>query len=87
MIVEGIGKEFNVALVRVWLLRPADICAECYLRAQCPEQTRCLCLVASAGKSLDPTGKSDPTQWCRPVRVAGAVALRKTADYYCTLVP
>ena len=53
MIVEGIGKEPNVALVRLWLLRPGDICAECYLREQCPEQTRCLHLVASAGKSLD----------------------------------
>ena len=53
MIVEGIGREPNVALVRLWLLRPGDICAECYLRSQCPEQTRCLHLVASAGKSLD----------------------------------
>jgi transcriptional regulator with GAF, ATPase, and Fis domain len=53
LIAEGIGREPNVALVRLWLLRPGDICAECYLRAQCPDQTRCLHLVASAGKSLD----------------------------------
>ena len=53
MIVDGIGEEPNVALVRLWLLRPGDICAECYLRPQCPDQTRCLHLVASAGKSVD----------------------------------
>jgi transcriptional regulator with GAF, ATPase, and Fis domain len=53
MIVDGIGKDPNVALARLWLFRPGDICAECYLRAQCPDQTRCLHLVASAGKSLD----------------------------------
>jgi GAF domain-containing protein len=39
-------------LVRVWFLAPADICPECYLRAECPNQTRCLHLVASAGHSL-----------------------------------
>jgi transcriptional regulator with GAF, ATPase, and Fis domain len=53
MIVDGIGKDPNVALARLWLFRPGDICTECYLRAQCPNQTRCLHLVASAGKSLD----------------------------------
>ena len=53
MIVDGIGKDPNVALVRLWLIRPADICAECHMRPQCPEQTRCLHLVASAGKSID----------------------------------
>jgi transcriptional regulator with GAF, ATPase, and Fis domain len=53
MIVDGIGKDPNVALARLWLFRPGDICSECYLRAQCPDQTRCLHLVASAGKSLD----------------------------------
>src|SRR6201988_2669550 len=53
MIVDGIGKDPNVALARLWLFRPGDICAECYLRAQCPDQTRCLHLVARAGKSLD----------------------------------
>jgi transcriptional regulator with GAF, ATPase, and Fis domain len=53
MIVDGIGKDPNVALARLWLFRPGDICAECYLRSQCPDQTRCLHLVASAGKSLD----------------------------------
>jgi GAF domain-containing protein len=51
-IVEGISQEPNVALVRLWFLAPGDICAECYLRPECPDQTRCLHLVASAGHSL-----------------------------------
>jgi GAF domain-containing protein len=53
MIVEGISHEPDVALVRLWFLAPGDICAECYLRPECPDQTRCLHLVASAGHSLD----------------------------------
>ena len=48
MIVEGIRRESDVALVRLWFLAPGDICGECYLRPECPDQTRCLHLVASA---------------------------------------
>jgi hypothetical protein len=51
-IVEGISQEPDVALVRLWFLAPGDICAECYLRPECPDQTRCLHLVASVGHSL-----------------------------------
>src|SRR5258707_7233981 len=53
MIVEGVSQEPDAALVRLWFLAPGDICAECYLRPECPDQTRCLHLVASAGHSLD----------------------------------
>jgi transcriptional regulator with GAF, ATPase, and Fis domain len=53
LIADGIAQESNVALVRLWLLRPGDICTECHKRPECPDQTRCLHLVASAGKSLD----------------------------------
>ena len=42
MIVEGINEEPNVGLVRLWLFEPGDICTECYLRSECPDQTRCL---------------------------------------------
>src|SRR5258708_38645023 len=52
MIVEGIRQEPDVALVRLWFLAPGDICEEWYLRPECPDQTRCLHLVASAGHSL-----------------------------------
>jgi transcriptional regulator with GAF, ATPase, and Fis domain len=48
-IVGGLAGQPDVALVRVWLLAEGDICDSCRLRPQCPDQTRCLHLVASAG--------------------------------------
>ena len=53
-LVQGLVDE-GVALGRVWLLDRGDICDTCPLRAECPDQTRCLHLVASAGRSLDGT--------------------------------
>ena len=41
-------------------LSPGDICATCPLRAECPDQTQCLHLSASAGAPLD--GRAD---WSR----------------------
>ena len=38
-------------LARVWLNGPGDLCAECPLRPECPDQSRCLHLTASAGVS------------------------------------
>jgi transcriptional regulator with GAF, ATPase, and Fis domain len=48
-IVEGLRAQPGVALARVWLVAPGDICETCPLRAECPDHTRCLHLVASAG--------------------------------------
>jgi len=59
-VVEGIAQCQNVVLVRIWLIQPGDICATCRFRAECPDQTRCLHLVASAGNSEAP--KSDYTR-------------------------
>ena len=59
-IVEGLVSHTSVALARVWLLAPGDICATCPLRAECPDQTRCLHLSASAGAPLD-----DGADWSR----------------------
>ncbi len=39
----------DVALARVWLILPGDICDSCPMRSECPDQSRCLHLVASAG--------------------------------------
>jgi transcriptional regulator with GAF, ATPase, and Fis domain len=36
-------------LARVWLTGPGDLCPGCPQRPRCPDQTRCLHLVASAG--------------------------------------
>jgi len=49
-IVEGLVGQLNVALARVWLVAPGDICSHCRLRSVCPDQTRCLHLVASDGR-------------------------------------
>jgi transcriptional regulator with GAF, ATPase, and Fis domain len=59
-IVEGLVAHTTVALARVWLIAPGDICATCPLRAECPDQTQCLHLSASAGAPLD--GRAD---WSR----------------------
>src|SRR5437870_9170675 len=53
-VVGGIAQGRNVVLARIWLIEPGDICATCRLRPECPDQTRCLHLVASAGNPDDP---------------------------------
>jgi transcriptional regulator with GAF, ATPase, and Fis domain len=59
-IVTGIAACKNVALARIWLVQPGDVCATCGLREECPDSARCLHLVASAGNSLD--GERDLTR-------------------------
>lgn len=53
-VVGGIAQCTNVVLTRIWLIEAGDMCASCRLRPECPDQTRCLHLVASAGNSIDP---------------------------------
>jgi len=43
----------SVALARIWLAAPGDVCASCRMRPECPDQTECLHLAASAGGPLD----------------------------------
>lgn len=43
----------DVALARVWLVDRGDICDQCHFQTECPNQTSCLHLVASAGKSTE----------------------------------
>lgn len=59
-IVSGIAQCQKVVLTRIWLIQPGDICATCRFRSECPDQTRCLHLVASAGRSRD--AKADHTR-------------------------
>jgi PAS domain S-box-containing protein len=51
-IVRGLAAEPGVALARVWLLKPGDICARCVMRPKCLDQTQCLHLAASAGTPI-----------------------------------
>jgi len=51
VVVDRLAEEEHIALARIWLLRPGDICSTCPMRDECPDQTRCLHLVSSAGRS------------------------------------
>jgi hypothetical protein len=52
IIVDGLAAQPHVALARIWLTGPGDICATCRMRPECPDQSRCLHLEASSGRSL-----------------------------------
>ncbi len=54
-VVSGIAQCQNVVLARLWLIEPGDICETCRFRPECPDQERCLHLVASAGNPGDKT--------------------------------
>jgi transcriptional regulator with GAF, ATPase, and Fis domain len=51
LVVGRLAARPHVALARIWLIAPGDICASCPMRDDCPDQRRCLHLVASAGHS------------------------------------
>ena len=53
-IVMGLTDEASCRLARIWLTAPGDICERCALRAECPDQERCLHLKASMGKPTNP---------------------------------
>ena len=53
-IVRGLASQPGVALARIWLLLPGDICDSCFKRDECNDRTRCLHLVASAGTPIHP---------------------------------
>jgi transcriptional regulator with GAF, ATPase, and Fis domain len=59
-IVSGIAECQNIVLARIWLKEMGDLCESCRFRDECPDQTHCLHLVASAGNSAD--GESDYTR-------------------------
>lgn len=50
-IASGLQSRGDHALVRIWLRLPGDRCDTCALRTECPSQTECLHLRASAGES------------------------------------
>jgi GAF domain-containing protein len=53
MIVEGVNKERDIALVCIWILESEANFTEWHLRLEAANQTRCLQLVASAGHPLN----------------------------------
>lgn len=57
-IVEGLAAQPQVALARIWLLSPGDICDSCVMREECSDRTQCLHLVASAGTPIASSGEN-----------------------------
>jgi transcriptional regulator with GAF, ATPase, and Fis domain len=51
-IVHGLAQQASVALARVWVTGPGDVCRSCRMRAVCQDRSSCLHLSASAGTSL-----------------------------------
>lgn len=47
----------QTALIRIWLLKQADICAVCPTRDECQDEDNCLHLVASAGNPSNSPGE------------------------------
>lgn len=56
-LVDGLAQCRNIVLARIWLKEMGDLCETCRFREECPDQTSCLHLVASAGNPGD--GKAD----------------------------
>ena len=54
MIVMGLADKASCTLARIWLTAPGDICERCALRAECPDQERCLHLKAGEGRPATP---------------------------------
>jgi len=48
-VVHGLASQRGIALARVWLVGPGDICGICPMRSECVDQAQCLHLVASEG--------------------------------------
>jgi len=60
-VVRRLAQQPPVALARIWLVAPGDICESCPMRRECPDQRRCLHLVASAGTPR----RESPRPWDR----------------------
>jgi transcriptional regulator with GAF, ATPase, and Fis domain len=54
------GERPNIVCVQAWLIEKGDLCATCPCRSVCPDQSRCLHLVAAKGRSLSDSGKKRP---------------------------
>ena len=60
-VVRRLSEQEHIAMARIWLIGLGDICQACPMRAECPDQSSCLHLAASAGQSRG----AEPRQWNR----------------------
>lgn len=54
LIVDRFASQPHVALTRIWLVNPGDVCSSCFYKVSCPQNINCLHLAASAGNPLQP---------------------------------
>ncbi|TWT50877.1 Formate hydrogenlyase transcriptional activator [Rubripirellula amarantea] len=85
LVVDEIASSQAVGLARIWLIRPGSGCESCPMRSECPDQTNCLHLAASAGTSI--VGPSEPLH-----RIDGAfrrfpLGVRKVGRIAATGIP
>lgn len=52
LIVHRLARRPHIALARIWLIRPGDLCETCPRFKACPDQINCLHLVAGAGSPV-----------------------------------
>ena len=55
-VIGGISHRIQIARVEFWLIKKGDICPRCPNRNHCPDQTRCLHLVAAGNNPLPSSG-------------------------------
>jgi transcriptional regulator with GAF, ATPase, and Fis domain len=58
-VVKTLGQRPHAVLAQLWLIDKGDICNSCAMRPQCPDQTRCLHLVAAEESSGSKTIQQD----------------------------
>jgi transcriptional regulator with GAF, ATPase, and Fis domain len=84
LIVRRLVEREDVALARLWLLGPGDICPRCPNRIACRDQTQCLHLAASAARPIvgEPVVHQDLNGQFRRIPLGafkvGQVALRRS---------
>jgi len=87
------------ARVEIWLIEKGDICSRCPQRSQCPDQTRCLHLVA-AGENPVPGGACEASRFFNTqeriplgagfigrIAATGGLTELQTADEVCREYP
>ena len=84
-IVERFTELPDLALARVWVVRPGDRCDDCRMREECTRNVDCLHLVASAGREPRESGADwsrldgDFSRFPLGVRKVGSIAAKAEA--------
>jgi len=64
-VVQQLAARPHAVLARLWLIDKGDLCSSCFMRPQCPDQSRCLHLVAGAqpsGSEMDQANQQQETE-------------------------